>query len=199
MKANWISFIIVWLLHMSAGLQAQTPVTATPEDPAHQELRVLRTNVIEAITKGDFERTLSLVHTNLVVTWQNAEVCRGHKGLREFFNRVGQQTFRGYKVPPTPDELTILYGGDTGISFGSTVASYQLFGRDYEFVSRWTATVVKENGRWLLSSYHISMNVLDNPLLNGAKKALYWFGGIACLAGFALGIIVTKTRRPRSA
>src|SRR5260221_395215 len=60
------------------------------EDPAHNELRALRTEIIDAITKGDFDRVVLHVHTNVVVTWQNNEVCRGHKGLSEFFHRMGQ-------------------------------------------------------------------------------------------------------------
>src|SRR4051812_38169632 len=104
----------------ASGAFAQEP-KIIPEDPAHDELRALRTEVIDAITKGDIDGVLKRVHPNVVVTWQNNEVCRGHKGLREFFERMGKQAFKGYKVPPTPDELTILYGGDTGISFGQTV------------------------------------------------------------------------------
>jgi hypothetical protein len=41
------------------------------EDPAHNELRALRTQVIEAITKGDFDSVVRHVHPNVVVTWQN--------------------------------------------------------------------------------------------------------------------------------
>src|SRR6185369_8770778 len=107
------------------------------EDAAHNELRALRTEVIEAITKGDFDSVLRHVHTNVVITWQNNEVCRGHKGLLDFFNRMGKDAFKGYKVPPTPDELTILYGGDTGISFGHTVAQYTIVGKTIEMTSRW--------------------------------------------------------------
>jgi ketosteroid isomerase-like protein len=165
------------------------------EDPAHNELRTLRSEVIEAITKGDIDSVIRHVHSNVVVTWQNNEVCRGHEGLRDFFNRMGKQTFRGYKVPPTPDELTILYGGDTGVSFGQTVAQYTLFGKEYDLKSRWTATLVKENGKWLLASYHISMNVLDNPLLNGAKQALFWAAGGALVAGLIVGWLVRRPRR----
>src|SRR5262249_30992219 len=99
------------------------------EDPAHNELRALRSEVIDAITKGDFDGVIKHVHSNVVVTWQNNEVCRGHQGLRDFFNRMGKNTFKGYKVPPTPDELTIFYGGDTGVSFGQTVAEYDVLGK----------------------------------------------------------------------
>src|SRR5262245_22616794 len=105
----------LWLV---ASLAAQNLCAA--EDPAHNELRALRSEIIDAITKGDFDSVIRHVHTNVVVTWQNNEICRGHQGLRDFFTRMGKHTFKAYKVPPTPDELTILYGGDTGISFGQT-------------------------------------------------------------------------------
>ena len=190
---RWIPLLLVVALSSPAFLHAQA--AATPEDPAHNELRALRTQVLDAIKAGDVERTLTYVHPNLVVTWQNQEVCRGREGLREFYNRMGKDAFRGYKVDPIPDELTILYGGDTGISFGSSVAAYRLLGKEYEFKNRWTATVVKENGRWLLASYHVSNNTLDNPLVNTAKRALYGAGGIGLIVGLALGLLVARRRK----
>lgn len=170
-------------------------IVGAAEDPAHNELRALRKEVIDAITKGDFEATVKHVHPNVVVTWQNAEVVRGVKGLSEFFYRAGKDAFKGYKVPPTPDELTILYGGDTGISFGRTVAQYNVFGKQYEFTSRWTATAVKEDGRWLLASYHVSVNLLDNPLLNAATQWVYWIGGAGALIGLLLGWFIGRRKK----
>ena len=165
------------------------------EDPAHNELRALRTEVIEAITSGDFDRVIRNVHTNVVVTWQNNDVCRGHQGLRDFFGRMGKDTFKAYKVPPTPDELTIFYGNNTGISFGHTIAQYKLLGKELELKSRWTATLVKENGRWLLAGYHVSMNVLDNPLINAAKGGLYLAAGAALVGGLVLGLLLGKRKK----
>lgn len=169
------------------------PVEAA-EDPAHDELRALRTQVIDGIRKGDIDAVLTHVHPNVVVTWQNSEVCRGTDGLKAFFNRMGKQTFKGYKVPPTPDELTILHGGDTGISFGKVVGQYTLLGKELEFTSRWTATLVKENGHWLLASYHVSLNALDNPLLNSAKSSLIGVAIGAGLAGLVVGWIIGRRK-----
>ena len=191
MKRASIGLIVGGWLILSA---VWNPLSAA-EDPAHHELRALRTEVIDAITKGDFDRVLQHVHTNVVITWQNNEVCRGHQGLREFFNRMGKQTFQGYKVPPTPDELTILHGPGSGVSFGETIAQYTLLGKSHELKSRWTATLVKEDGRWLLAGYHISMNVLDNPLLNAATHSLYWAGGGTLLAGLGVGWLLGKRQR----
>lgn len=185
------SLLLMFALALCVCRAPAQPDTVS-EDPAHQELRLLRTNVLEAITKGDIQTVLGHLHTNVVLTWQNGEVCRGHQGLKEFFERMGKQAFRGYKVPPTPDELTILYGNDTGVVFGHSVGQYSLFGRSFEFTNRWTATVVKENGRWLLAGYHVSLNALDNPILNAAKKSLFVSGGICAVIGLLLGLLLGK-------
>lgn len=169
--------------------------TSVAEDPAHDELRALRTTIIDAIVKGDIDTVLQHVHPDVVVTWQNSEVCRGRQGLKDFFVKTGRESFKGYKLPPTPDELTILHGGDSGISFGETIAGYKLLGKDYEIKSRWTATLVKVDGQWQLAAYHISMNVLDNPLLNAAKGGLSLAAGAALVFGLAIGILLGRWRK----
>lgn len=191
MKHPRFPLIACLLLVWSTGY----PLARADEDPAHEELRAVRKQVLDAITSGDFEATIKHVHPNVVVTWQNAEVVRGVDGLRAFFFRAGKDAFKGYKVPPSPDELTILYGGDTGISFGHTIAQYNVFGTHHEITSRWTATMVKENGRWLLAGYHVSVNALDNPLLNAATHWVYWIGGGAGLIGLLIGWLVGRRRK----
>jgi uncharacterized protein (TIGR02246 family) len=170
------------------------PVAAA-EDPAHEELRKLRTDIIAGITAGDIESVLQHVDPQVVITWQNSEVCRGRDGLKAFFEKTGKESFKGYKVPPTPDGLTLLQGGTHGISVGETIAGYKLFGKDYEIKSRWTATVVKTDGQWRLAAYHISMNVLDNPLLDAAKKGIAIAAGVALVVGSAIGYGVAKRRK----
>lgn len=192
-----------WKVNLTAAVLCACGIVASAqiqidEDPVHTELRQLRTNVVESIVSGDFEKTLEYCHTNVVVTWQNNEVCRGHAGLQEFFQRVGKDAFKGYKVPPTPDAPTILHGGDTGIAYGMNISDYNLFGKHFVFTNRWTATLVRENDRWLLAAYHVSINVLDNPLLNGATRSLGWGVGLGALGGFLIGMLVFR-RRGRAA
>lgn len=192
-----ISVVLLLALLMSINGLARAQA-APPEDATHNELRALRSEVLNAITSGDFDKVMTYVHPNAVVTWQNNEVCRGHKGLKDFMNRMGKEAFKNYKVPPTPDELTIFYG-NTGLSFGKTIAQYKILGKEFEMTSRWTATLVKENGRWLLAGYHVSTNALDNPLLNSAKQALYWMGGIAGLIGLVIGWVFGMRRKQSQA
>lgn len=173
-------------------LALTAPVFAQAEDPAHGELRAMRAALLEAITKQDIDKVLPLLHPDVVVTWQNGEVNRGHAGVRAFFEKMGRQSFGGYKVPPEPDELTILHGGTTGISFGRSVGQFNVLGSSFEFENRWTATLVKQEGRWLVASYHVSWNALDNPLLNAATRSVTLAAGGALVAGLVLGALLVR-------
>ena len=102
--------------------------------------------------------------------------------------------FKNYKVDPTPDQLATLLGDDVAVSSGRSVAQYTVMGTEYEFENRWTATLVKENGKWLLVGYHVSLNAFDNPIIDIAKRGLYWAGGIGLLVGLLGGFVVGRKR-----
>jgi ketosteroid isomerase-like protein len=172
------------------------------KEAVHNELRALAKGLVDAVVKGDVEKQLSYATKDVVVTWQNGEVVRGHQGVRDFMKKnqgTASKVFKGYKVTPTPADLTILYGDDTGISYGTSVALYNVLGKEIELENHWSATLVKEEGRWLIASYHVSANILDNPLLSGAKSLAYSLGGVAFVVGLALGWLVFRKRAAATA
>lgn len=152
------------------------------------------------MNKGDLERELSYFHPNTVITWNNAEVSRGRDGARSYLNRMltgPDKIVESYKADVNVDELTILYGGDTGISFGSTIEHFKLAsGKTFDLPARWSAALVKEDGKWLIANLHASDNLFDNPLLAMAKRMVYWVGGISLLVGLAAGFLLGRRRRP---
>src|SRR5437764_674206 len=84
---RWLALIVTAGLCTSlapAGEQKKVP----PEDPAHKELRALKEQLIEAFNKKDMDALLKHVHPNAVVTWQNAEVSRGHDGIRAYYKKM---------------------------------------------------------------------------------------------------------------
>lgn len=185
------------LLAPAFGQDAQpappAPTTGS-EDPVHTELRALKANLLEAIKSRDIEAMLKFTTPEVVVTWQNNEVCRGHDDLRKFYAELGADAFKAYKVEPTADTLTTTFGGDAGVVAGHSVGSYSLFGKDYEFDNRWTAAVVKKDGQWLLASYHVSLNALDNPILNTTSRTLYYAGAAGLVLGLIIGLIIGRKK-----
>jgi uncharacterized protein (TIGR02246 family) len=184
-----------------------SPLAGAEPDPqteaTHNELRALRDGLMDAMNKGDIERQLTYVHPNVVVTWHNAEVSRGRDGIRSYYNRLmsGPSRFvEKFSAEVNVDELTILYGAGTGISFGSSVEHFTLTdGRQLDLKGRWSATLVKEDGKWLVASLHVSTNIFDNVILDLAKK--YAMRGIAAAAviGLAVGWLLGRWRRKPAA
>jgi ketosteroid isomerase-like protein len=151
------------------------------------------------MSKGDIERQLTYFHPNVAITWHNAEVSRGRDGVRDYLNRMltgPDKVVESYKADVEVDELTILYGGDTGISFGSAVEHFVLTsGRKFDLPARWSVTLVKEGDRWLIANLHASDNLFDNPLLDLARRAAWWAGGLSLLLGLAAGFFLGRRRR----
>lgn len=189
--------LIVVLFFLCFTVCAQAPQTATADDEAsHKALRDLRDTMVNALNKGDMEALLPHLHPNIVFTAMSGEVCRGHDAVRAYFNRMMKgpgHVVESIHVNPTADRLTDLYGGTTGVAYGSSVDHYKLTsGQEFEVNARWSATMVKENGNWQIASFQSAANVFDNPLLNKAKSTLYWGGGGAGLIGLFLGLLIGR-------
>jgi ketosteroid isomerase-like protein len=186
------------LLLFAVALPAQSQAPSKDE-AVHNELRALRDGLLEAIKKGDIDAQLGYLHPNVVVTWQNAEVSRGRDGVRAYLNRILQgagKAVESYTTEVNVDELTILYGGDTGISFGSALDHYKLTsGSTLDIPSRWSATLVNEGGKWLIAGVHSSTNLFDNPPLTAAKRLAYIAGGACLVLGLVVGFFVGRRKR----
>lgn len=191
------------LLTLAFAFGLQTALSSAqsdvPMDPDHVELRALGKGLIDGIEKGDMDLIEPLLHPNVVVTWQDGQVCKGPAAIRKFYADMAaksKKTFQGYKVRPTADEPTILYSNATaGVVYGHNVGRFFLMGKEFEMPNRWTATMVKENGKWLLASYHVSMNVLDNPLLNTVKNVAIIGVVLGAVAGALIMWVVARKKR----
>jgi ketosteroid isomerase-like protein len=182
------------LFLLGPGLQAaDAAIEAT-----HNELRALRDGIMNAMNQGDLDKQLAWVHPNVVVTWHNAEVSRGHDGIRQYYKRLTEgpdKMVAAFSAEVKVDELTILHGGDTGIAFGSSIEHFTLTsGRKFDLEGRWSATMVKEGGRWLVANLHVSTNIFDNVMLNALKRQIFWIAGVALLLGAGFGWLMGRRR-----
>jgi uncharacterized protein (TIGR02246 family) len=179
---------------------AFTLVAQAQENPVHNELRAVRDGLLTAMNAGDIEAQLNFLHPNVVVTWHNAEVSRGRDGVRKYLDRMLKgptKVVEKFGAEVKVDELSILYGGATAIAFGSAQEHFTLTGgQRFDFTGRWSATLVKDEGKWLVGNLHTSDNIFDNPLLNAATKWLWWVGGGAFCVGVFGGWILGRRRRP---
>jgi len=175
---------------------AETEKPPASVEQLHNELRKLKTEVEAAMNKGDIDGVLKHAHKDVVFTALNAGGGQGHARVREYdaaLMKGPNRKVESVKVSFTPDALSLLYGGDTAISWGSSLGKYKLVGgAEYEINSRWTSTLVRENDRWLIASFHISANLFDNPVLSAVSKTLYWIIGIAALIALVIGFLIGR-------
>ena len=141
-----------------------------------------------------------------VLTWQNAEVSRGHQGLRDYYDKMMKgpnRVVESVTASAQTDERTRLYGSDkdSGVAFGSLEEDFRLTnGMSFHLSNRWTAHVVKDAGKWKVSAFHVSANLFDNPVLQLAvRRTAAWTAGVALTVGFLLGLAgmwaVSRRRR----
>jgi ketosteroid isomerase-like protein len=192
------SFFVLVLLAGSAALSAQQQ-----EDPAHAQLRAMRDSVVDAMNKKDVARVLEHLHPDVVVTWQNGEVSRKPDGVKAYIARMldgPNSIVESLSVAPVVDELTIMYGGDTGVAFGGSSDTFRLrSGESFELNSRWTTTVVYDGGAWKIAAFHVSANLFDNPLLAAAQRWAVIAAVVSLVAGLAGGFLLSRIGRRKVA
>ena len=193
------TLIAIWLLLWTVTLPGQQQAPPPSDEATHNQLRALLAGMKDAINKGDVERQLTFLHPNVVVTWHNAEVSRGRDGVRAYLNRIlngPNKVVASYTADAEADELTILYGGETGISFGSATEHFKLANAtSLDLPARWSATLVKDGDKWLIASLHASDNLFDNPLLSIAKRMTYIAGAGCLVIGLIVGFLLGKRKR----
>lgn len=211
---------LILLMTLSATAQTPTPATPTaspvasaspstdgkspeevkkPEDPAHQELRDLRTRMQDAMNGGDVESLLENVTEDVVFSTMNGDVVRGKDGIRGYFNKMlsgADSPVKSVKTDFEADDLTILYGGSlgepevAGVAFGHSDDQYVLKdGTEFTVSPRWTATMIREPDGWKIASFHYSVSVFDNPIMNKLRSSLAKIASIAAVLCLVLGFV----------
>ena len=191
LRALFTLALLLFAAPLALAQTATTQPSGAEEDPRHNELRTLRDGLVEAMNKADIDGMLKFCHPQIVYTPQDGTLLEGPQAIRDYSNKMLNgpgHIVEKLTVHPVVDRLTTFYGDDTGIASGSSEDEFRLTdGRNFKLKSRWTASVVKEDGRWLITSLHISSNLFDNPLLDMAKG----FITKAAIGGFVFGVILT--------
>ncbi len=206
---NMLVIPLLMILDSTAGAQDAQPNASPEEDEAtHDALRALKREAEEAFNVmgqsgelTDLQKLLDLVHEDVVLAAMNGEFAVGKSGVIEYFNKTmtgSDRTVQSIHHTFEVAALTTLYGGDTGVAYGTSIGTYELTsGMNIVVDTNWTATMVNEGGKWLLASFQFAPSIFDNPVLNRAVNAVYWGVGIAGLVGFILGFLVGKRTRQK--
>jgi hypothetical protein len=123
--------------------------------------------------------------------------------VREYYDRMMRGERRIVERYSLDDvevaELTFLFGDDAGVAYGTANSHFVLTdGSDMSIEGPWTATVVKHEDKWLVSAFHASTNMFDNPVLHMATGWIAKAAAIAGVLGLILGaVFVSFSKRVR--
>jgi uncharacterized protein (TIGR02246 family) len=166
------------------------------DEAIHEQLQNLRDALFEAYESHDVDAMMQFIHPNAVITWQNGQRNRGPDGFRRFYNEMMQgegKIVQSITSKVTINDLSVLHGDDTAVAFGELDDKFVLVGgKKFELHSRFTATLVKVDDRWLIAAFHVSANVFDNPLLNAMRRLSIYIAIAAAIIGVVIGAVVGR-------
>jgi uncharacterized protein (TIGR02246 family) len=185
-------------------LNAAAFAAEEPNHAVHQALRQLKTTMSDALNKGDVDTIVANVTPDIVFTTMNSDVCRGKDQIRAYFDKMMRGPGHIVKSVNTAfdaDALTILYGDNTGVAYGSSKDHYELTdGTKFDINGRWSCTLVLQGDRWLIANFHYSANVFNNPIDRGIKHYLMAAGAVGMLVSLVVGVVFGMfLRRKRTA
>ncbi|MDB5355362.1 MAG: hypothetical protein JWN24_1815 [Phycisphaerales bacterium] len=194
-----VTYLAVFLAN--APVSGQTTQAVTETDPL-TAINLLRTELVDAFNKSDIDRLLSHLDSDVIVTWQNGEVCRGPQAVRAYYDRMlggPNPVVAKLSVSPVVDDRHVY--GDHAVSWGNLHDHYALKdGSEFNFDSRFTATIARRGDVWKVTSFHASVNAFDNPILKTAEKKVgVWSGIVGGLVGLVVGAVIARLlRRPKT-
>lgn len=203
---SWFFFYMLAaaLLLSSAATEAADSKTGSEAD--HAELRTLLTSITDAINVGDIKILTPHLHQPFSATLIDQQLVTTPAELQTYFDEWvgGEGAFiRKVVITPEVDALTEIYDGKFGIARGGNLEQYDLAtGKSYTLKSRWTATVIKDDGKWKLLALHTGVNFVDNPVMAAVAGEGVTFGLVGGAAGLLAGLLLSwgygRSRRRRA-
>jgi ketosteroid isomerase-like protein len=189
----------------------QPSALSAEERQSHQELTALRIAVQDAFNKmgasgkaDDMAALLEYAHPDIIFTAMTGESVRGKQELMEYFKRSfvsADHSLIRMQGVFTADHLSIFLRPDVATNRGTSRGTFVFKdGSELAVDSRWTATMVKDQGRWKIAAFQFAPSIFDNPVTSAYRAWIYKGAIIAALVGLLLGALIGWwMRRPRAA
>lgn len=199
MKTPTILLCVILIFLGFNTATAQTP-PADAHDPDRQALRSLAARYESAIRTGDLMSLKDSVHQEASAVFMTADEVSGLPAMQTFLDGIKKQLGEGtkYSVKLTPGPTR--FESDIAIASGTSDEKVVFDnGKELSYQTKWTANLKKVDGKWLALRLHVSLDPINNPIIDFQAKAGKWIvGGMAGIGGILL-VLVFASFRKRSA
>jgi uncharacterized protein (TIGR02246 family) len=184
------------LISMNAIAQSVTTDAPKPEE-LHRGLRDLKATMQRALSEMDLNSLLANVTEDVVFTTMNGDVALGREGIRKYFDSMmkgPKRVVTSINANFEADDLSHLYGSDLAVAWGSSKDRYEMtVGGTLDVNARWSGTMVRRDGKWLIANFHYSTNMFNNPVLD-SQRNIFLIGALVgglvlAIAAFWLGTV----------
>ncbi|MCP4073447.1 MAG: hypothetical protein GY742_17170 [Hyphomicrobiales bacterium] len=197
--------IVSFLVFTFVAPETAKAQTADPNGPDHEQLHQLLISITETINQGRFRDVEKFFYKDFAGTVITQDVLTSKKDIDAYFDKWfsgDSALIKSLKIAPEADALSRIYDDKFATVYGSNIETYELTnGKIYEVNSRWTASLIKDQGTWKILTVHNGVNFLDNPVLTVAGQSTLWFGAGGLLIGFFIGLLAMflfKKRKGRN-
>ena len=190
--------LFLGLCFVAAGLgtvNAQAPDDAA-RDSDRQGLRALAARYETAISNGDLMSLQDSILPDASAVFMTGDEVSGVAAMQAFLDRVRKELGDGtrYSVKLNPGatrfegEIASAHGtSDEKVIFGN--------GREISYQTKWTALLKKVDGKWFAMRLHVSLDPINNPIIELQSRATKWLiGGGALIGGILLGMLIAGFR-----
>lgn len=204
MKKNLVAAALIALLALS-HLYAQDEEGARKAD--HEALRALRDRVTTALNTRDVPALRACFAEKFVFTAVDQTVLTSEQDVKNFLDKMFEgpaAIVSDMACQIEPDVLTRFIDVNTGYCYGGNKETYTMKGgRVVTMQTRWSATVVRENGEWKVAAAHAGANFMDNPVLDQLKavsaRVLAMGLAVGLIAGVIIAVLVCAIRKRKTA
>ena len=167
---------------------------ADPQSADHVQLRAILGALKDAINSGDYAAIDPYLYTPFSITLVDQKVLTSADMMKAYLDSMvggSGQFIRKVTMEPVADELTQIYDGRFGVARGGNTEVYEIStGKTITLQTRWTATLIKDQGQWKLLALHNGTDFLDNPILATAGRFAIYAACIGGALGLLLGLLI---------
>ena len=190
------SILILFLMFFFGISQA---IGQDSRDADRQALRTILQDIEKGINDSNIDLMAMHIHEQAVITWLNAEVSQGPEGVKSYFRRmIGDApgtVLSKYSTHPKVSGPAVFYG-DVAVANGTTEDEFTPHNRSvFKFDSRWTATLMKNDGHWKIVALHLSTNSFNNVLTAELRQLSIYTGVGGAFVGLVIAVAGMYWRR----
>lgn len=171
--------------------------TQDPHAADREALRSIGARYEQAINQADLNSLSDSVLPDASAVFMTNDELKGLPAMQAFIEGVQKEIGEGsvYQVKLRPGITE--FHGDLAIAHGESDESVTFAnGKQVAYVTKWTAVLKKVDGNWKALRLHVSLNPIDNPIIDlqhGLRNWVWAFGGL--VAGILAMVLFRNVRR----